>query len=76
MALSMMTLSIMKFTIMTLSIKGLNVILSISDTRHKGHFAYQPSAIMLSVAFFIIMLNVILFSVVMLNVILVSVMSP
>jgi hypothetical protein len=66
-----MTLSIIKITIMTLSIKGLNVILSISDTRHKGHSAYQPCAIMLSVAFFIIMLNVVLVSVVM-----PSVMAP
>jgi hypothetical protein len=70
------TLSLVTFNIF--SIKGLFVILSISDTQHKRHSALQCFAIMPSVPFylFIIMLNVIMLKVVMLNVIMLKVVMP
>jgi hypothetical protein len=50
--------------------------LSISDTQHKSHSAEQRSAIKLSIAFYIILLNVIMMIGVMLNVVMLSVMAP
>ncbi len=57
------------FSKMTLSIMSLFATLSISDTQHNGYRV--PSVVMLSVAFFIVMLSVI-----MLNAILVNVVAP
>jgi hypothetical protein len=72
MTLSIKTLNIMKlslttFSIKTLSIGGLYVTISISDSQHKWHSALQCSAIllcviMLSFAFYLLMLNVIMLS--------------
>ncbi len=55
------TFSIMTFSIMTLSLRGLYVILSISDSQHKRHSAWKYfviilSVIMLSVTFYWLLL--------------------
>jgi hypothetical protein len=68
------TLSIMTFSIRTRSIMTLFATLSITDAQNNR---YQvASAVILSVAFFIVMLSVIMLNVVMLSVIMLSVVAP
>jgi hypothetical protein len=63
-----MTLSIMTFSIMSLSIKGLLVTLSINDIQHKFNIDRVPLCCAEYRSFLIHMLNVIMLSVASLNV--------
>jgi hypothetical protein len=55
MTLNITALSIMTFSIMTLTVKGLHMTLSINDTQHKRHSVMMLSAIMLSVTFYLLL---------------------
>jgi len=74
MTLSVKTLGITTFSIMTLSMRGFYVTLSISDTQHKRHSAWQhyhyaQHRYARCHVWFIIMLNVVILSVTMLSVV-------